>query len=247
METFQNIKSLGPVDLKSIGRDPLLRWMLVLPLVIALAMRFVAPPILMNLEAIVHLEVMPYYPVMIAYMLLILVPSLVGMVTGFLLLDQRDDRTLTALQVTPLSISGYLAYRIGIPSVVSVIVTAVMFPAAGIFDIGVLPLLLSAALASFMAPLTALFLATFAANKVQGFALMKAFGVILIPPMIAYFIQSPWQLLLGFFPTYWPARLYWSFQANLPGSFFYFTAGLAYQSFLLILLLRRFQTILTRQ
>ncbi len=247
MNIIQSITAHGPVDLKSVRRDPLLRWIVVLPLVIALALRFIAPPIIQNLQEIIHLEILPYYPAMMSYMLLILVPSLVGMVTGFLLLDQRDDRILTALQVTPLSINGYLIYRLVLPSTVSVFVTALLFPAAGIHGIRPLPLLFSAILASFMAPLTTLFMAGFAANKVQGFALMKAFGVILIPPMIAYFIDSPWQLLLGFFPTYWPARFYWSVQSSSPGVIFYLIAGLAYQLLLLSLLLRRFHSIMGRQ
>ena len=36
-------------------------------------------------------------------------PGIVGMVVGFLLLDERDERTLSALRVTPLSMRRYLA------------------------------------------------------------------------------------------------------------------------------------------
>jgi fluoroquinolone transport system permease protein len=43
--------------------------------------------------------------------LVVVMPALVGMVIGFLLLDQRDDQTLAALQVTPLTLNGYLIYR----------------------------------------------------------------------------------------------------------------------------------------
>lgn len=38
-----------------------------------------------------------------------------GVVTGFLLLDERDDRTLTALQVTPLPLRAYIFYRVTVP------------------------------------------------------------------------------------------------------------------------------------
>jgi fluoroquinolone transport system permease protein len=247
MNSLRTFKFLGPVDFKNLQRDPLLRWIVVLPLIIALALRFVAPPILVNLEEIINLEVLPYYPAMMSYMLLVLVPSLVGMVTGFMLLDQRDDRTLIALQITPMSLNGYLIYRLFFPTIVSVIVTVLLFPAAGFVEIGAPALLLPAIVASLMAPLSTLFLGGFAANKVQGFALMKAFGIILIPPMIAYFIQSPWQLVLGIFPTYWAAKLYWSIQANLPGKLFYLFAGIAYQLVLVAFCLRRFKLVMTRE
>jgi fluoroquinolone transport system permease protein len=53
-----------------------------------------------------------------------------------------------------------------------------------------------------MAPLAALALAALAANKVQGLALMKAAGVVLIPPMIAYFLPAPWRLVFALTPTW---------------------------------------------
>ena len=57
----------------------------------------------------------------------------------FLLLDHRDDRTLTALQVTPLTVEGYLAYRIAVPMVVSVPVMMASVAIADLVTMGVVP------------------------------------------------------------------------------------------------------------
>ena len=70
--------------------------------------------------------------------------------------------------------------------------------------------MLAALAAAPAAPLLALFLAAFARNKVQGFALMKAAGVVIWPPVAAVFVPMPWQLLFGVSPVYWPARVYCS-------------------------------------
>ncbi len=45
--------------------------------------------------------------------------GIVGMVVGFLLLDERDAHTPAALRVTPLSMRRYLAYRVSGPLLVA--------------------------------------------------------------------------------------------------------------------------------
>jgi len=251
MNRLYALKGLGPMDAKSIGRDALLRWIILLPLFIALMIRWVLPAFLQQIEPIIGFELMPYYPPLMAYVLLLLVPNLVGFVTGFLLLDQRDDRTLYALQVTPLSLNGYLIYRLAMPVLLSILLGFVALPLSGLVPLN-WPLLLVATIsAAPMAPIFALTLAALSQNKVQGFALMKMSGIVLLPPMAAYFIESKWQLLLGLVPTYWPAKTLWLAQAwvndGSAGSLWiYFLAGLAYQLIFLLMLARRFNRVMHR-
>lgn len=177
-------------------------------------------------------------------MIVLLTPYLAGLVIGFLLLDQRDDGTLTALQVTPLSLNGYLVYRLTTPMLVSIVMTLAAAPLSGVVDVGVGMLVATAVSAAPLAPIFALLLAVLAQNKVQGFALTKVSGLILIPPLIAYFVTTPWQILLGLFPTFWPAMALWSAQAGDPAFWFYWSAGLVYQLIVLTLLTRRFNQIM---
>jgi fluoroquinolone transport system permease protein len=123
---------------------------------------------------------------------------------------------------------------------VSIPITAVSLPLSGIVDLGLGELLLTAVAAAPLAPLFALLLGSFAANKVQGFALSKASGVLLMPPVIAYFAPGIWRVPLALAPTYWPARLLWALAAGEPG-WPWLAAGLGYQALLLWLLLRRFR------
>ena len=97
-----------------------------------------------------------------------------------------------------------------------------------------------------IAPLTALFLGTFAANKVQGFAIQKALGVFLIAPFIAALVPMPWRLLAGLVPTFWPAALLEVVSSGADHAWIVFLAGLAYQCLLLLLLLRRFKRVVHR-
>jgi len=244
MNSLSILKALGPIDAKNIRRDEMLRWIVLAPIALALALRWVAPLLLARIETILNVEFMAYYEPFAAFMIILLTPYLAGMVIGFLLLDQRDDGTLTALQVTPLSLNGYLVYRLTMPMLVSILATLVSAPLSGLFDMSFGVLLLTAVSAAPLAPIFALMLASLAQNKVQGFALAKVAGVVLIPPMIAYFITAPWQIILGIFPTYWPAMTLWSAQDGDPLLWFYWSVGLVYQIVFLALLTRCFNKIM---
>jgi fluoroquinolone transport system permease protein len=209
------------------------------PLLLAVLIRWGVPPLAARLMAQFQFDLVPYYPLLMSFVLL-MTPMLAGMVIGFLLLDQRDDQTLTALQVTPLTLNGYLVYRISMPIVLSLVITLIIFPMAGLVEIGFVPLLLAALSAAPLAPFYALSLAAIAANKVQGFALTKALGVLLVPPVMAYFVPTPWQWAFGLVPLYWPAKLIWLLHAGETSYWFYLLIGLLYQFLLLIVLLRRF-------
>jgi fluoroquinolone transport system permease protein len=217
----------------------LLRWLVFYPLLLAVLIRWGVPPLAARLMAQFQFDLVPYYPLLMSFVLL-MTPMLAGMVIGFLLLDQRDDQTLTALQVTPLTLNGYLVYRISMPIVLSLAITLIIFPMAGLVEIGFVPLLLAALSAAPLAPFYALSLAAIAANKVQGFALTKALGVLLVPPVMAYFVPTPWQWFFGLVPLYWPAKLIWLLHAGETSYWFYLLIGLLYQFLLLIVLLRRF-------
>lgn len=242
------IRSLGPIDVKSIHRDPMLRWMVALPLVLTLAVRWILPLIVGELDSRLPLDLQAVYPALMGYMFLLLIPYMTGAVIGFLLLDQRDDRTLTALQVTPLSLNGYLVYRLAMPMILSVLLTLIVFPLGNVVAVEPRIVLLLALAAMPQAPLFALAMGVLSDNKVQGFAVMKTSGVVLMPPAVAYFIQGTWQWLFGIVPTYWPARLLWAAQGNEPVHvlLLVFVVGLLYQGLILLVLVRRFNRVMTR-
>lgn len=219
--------------------------MVFLPVLVALLYRWGVPVLTLHLQERYQFDLTPYY-VLIMSMMILLMPGILGMIFGFLLLDQRDDQTLTALQVTPLTLGRYLVYRTGLPMILSVLITILIFPIAGLIRLDYVPLILTILIAAPIAPLYALFLASFAGNKVQGFALAKAVSAIMWPPMIAFFIPSGWQLTAGVFPTYWPLKLFWVFHDGEGGWWIYLVVGIAYQVALLALLMRRFRRVLHR-
>ena len=246
MKIVAVLRALGPVDARSIGRDAMLRWMVLLPFVVAAAMRWLLPPVVAFVDRLIPLDLASVYAPLTGSLFLLLVPYFWGVVVGFLLLDQRDDGILTALQVTPLSLTSYVLYRLATPMLLSALTTMAAFPLTGLVHIGVWPLSLLALSAAPHAPLFALALAALAQNKVQGLALMKASGVVLLPPLAALFLPAAWQWPLALFPSYWPARLYWALIDGNIAAGPYLLLGLLYQALLVLFLARRFDRIMHR-
>ena len=111
------LRALVYADSRILWRDPLLGWVLLMPLGLAVLLRVLIPRAGEALLAATGFDLAPYYPLIMGGYLMT-APGIVGMVIGFLLLDERDARTLLALRVTPLSMRRYLAYRVALPLLV---------------------------------------------------------------------------------------------------------------------------------
>lgn len=242
--TLLNVfRALGPIDAANVRRDELLRWFMVVPFLFAALFRYVVPWMRDGILARTSFDLAPYYILIIGYGFIIGVPTIFGTVIGFLLLDEKDDQTLTALQVTPITMPAYLTYRILIPVLLSVVLVLVAYPLAGLAPLPFVDLLLISLLAAPMAPIFALFLATCAKNKVQGFAIMKGSGSVLISPLVGYFFDGAWTWLFAIVPTFWAQKLLWIIDGGVGNRWVIFIVGLLVQSAILLLLVRRFNKV----
>jgi fluoroquinolone transport system permease protein len=159
------VRALMHADSRLLWRDPLLGWMLLLPFGVAVLLRVLIPRAGEALSEATGFDLAPYHSLIMGGYLMT-APGIVGMVIGFLLLDERDARTLMALRVTPLSMRRYLAYRIALPLAVGTLATLAGYPLAGISPLPFAALVPIAIVAGLWAPLLALVLATAAPNKV---------------------------------------------------------------------------------
>jgi fluoroquinolone transport system permease protein len=235
------LRAFGANDLKSAGRDPLLVYMLVIPPLMVVLARLILPAATAYLSGRFGFDLVPYYPMLLSFFFVLQIPLLFGVLVGLMVLDEKDDDTLTALRVTPISMTGYALYKGGAAVFLSFLYVLVALPLTGLIPASLLPAVApSAVLSGLTAPIFALVIATFAANKVEGLALMKVLSIFVLGPLAAYFIGSSPQLLFGLLPTYWPAKAFWV--AGEGGNFWpYVCVGLAYDLLLIALLLRRFR------
>lgn len=214
MLRLRTYRALGAIDTGSVLADPLLRWMMVIPLMVALAVRGLLPLVAVRVSALAGVDLGWLVAPLSGYTVAGIAPLVAGSVVGFLLLDQRDDRTLLALRVTPLPLGAYLMYRLAAPTAAAFVTTLAALVVAGGMGLRAGPAILVALAAAPLAPVTALALASFARNKVQGVALMKAASLVLMAPLASLFLGPGWGLALAALPTYWVARAVWSLQAG---------------------------------
>jgi len=246
MRTAAAFRSLGTIDAHNVARDSMLRWIALFTPAFGLLFRFGVPPVAEILRRQFNFDLVAYYPLLMSFLPLILA-GMIGSVVGFLLLDQRDDQTLSALLVTPLSLGDYLRYRLSGLMLVSVVFGAVMVPLAGLTATTMLQTGVSAVTAAPLAPIYALFLGTIASNKVQGFALAKAVGIVMVPCIVSYFVTGPWQYAFGLLPHYWPLKVFWLFHDGATrAALVHALIGLAWQSVLLLVLVRHFAHVARR-
>jgi fluoroquinolone transport system permease protein len=222
------VRAFALNDLRNIPREPLMVFMLLTPWVYVIGLRLVLPVAGEWLMAAYGVSVADYYPlIMTAYTLPI--PLFIGIVYGLLLLDERDDQVFPALQVTRVSLEAYMVYRVVAAVCISIPYSAFYAWATGLVPPrAVLTTLPALVLGAVVAVFTMLSLVAFASNKVEGLALLKVLGTLMTcGTMVAFFWRSPWQLVLGIIPSYWPAKAYWLLYLGEP-AWGYIAAGSVY-------------------
>ncbi len=238
------LRSLGAADLRNFRRDPLLIWMVIFPPAVALLFRLLVPWLREVLLARWGFQLEPYYPLIMSFFLL--TPGVIaGVISGFVLLDERDEGVLTAIAVTPVPWWSWLTYRLAVPLGLGTVLAVATYPMVGITPLPLLDLIAIAGVAALLAPVTALFLAAFAANKVSGFAMIKILNTVNMIPIIAWFFDPPMQWIAGIVPSYWPMKMVWEASAGRT----YFPeaiAGVLIAMLALVLLEWRFRTRLQR-
>ncbi len=208
MNFAEAFPTLSRNDGRLVTRDPFLIVMSGYVLILAMVVRFGLPWLTGFLLAQLNFDLTPYYPLVTS--LLVLWPQFTGIVFGFLLLDERDQHTLSAMQVTPLPLRTFLLYRVVAAALLAFVMAVVTLLIVNPSGLTAVQILLICAGGSVFSPAVMLFVAAYAANKVEGFALTKIYGLVGMLPLVAYFVPEPWQFLFGFFPPYWACKAVWT-------------------------------------
>lgn len=184
-------------ELKNILRDPMYLFFSIYPFVLAVVGYFLID--LINDES---------WNGMVTMMLIIMTSYIYGAVTGFTLLDDKDDKVLLSLKVTPINTKMYVFVKLLIGYLFGFFATIIVVYATGFLEgTSTLYIILISAISSLQAPFLALVVNSFAANKVEGFVIMKGTGITLILPAVAFWITDWKEFFLIIAPGFWPARL----------------------------------------
>lgn len=185
-----------------IYRDQMLLLLCFAPFLAGIGIKLIIPLIGRILLKYLAFDLAPYY-LMADALIMVLGPSMIGMMVGLLMLDERDDGICVYLAVTPAGGKAYFVSRLLLPFVYSLAVNLVIISFCMLGGLPYLWLPAPAVLSSFSGILMAMMLVSIASNKVEGLAVSKLLGIILFGIPLAWFANSYLRIIGCLLPTYW--------------------------------------------
>jgi fluoroquinolone transport system permease protein len=190
-----NVRALvafGRNDIRGTYRDPLLVMIVFAPVIWTTGVLFLTPRFTEMLAERYDFDLVPYYPLVLTAFLLPTSIIIVGGLAAFLVLDEVDADTLTALRVTPVPLSTFFAYRAATVMVVTTIYVIATMSFSGILRPGLVASLIPIGLlAGLSAVVSMLFILAMASNKIQGLAAVRGLGMLIAGlPCLPWFIHS---------------------------------------------------------
>lgn len=199
---MKKIITLIKSDLRQIFRDKTLTVFLFAPIFLILLVRYFVPyltdlfPIIENY----HSLIMMFAGIQTAIMF--------GFVISFIILDEKDENVLQVIRVLPISPFYFILYRLLFATSFSAMGAFLLISFSGI----AYPGFTNSCLLSFQYGLTAPFItlitATYANNKVEGMAYFKGVDLILLLPILSFFMLGNLKYIFSFIPAFWTYRLY---------------------------------------
>ncbi len=212
-------------EIRTIVRDSLNLFLLIYPLFMLLLIGWLLPAALTR-GGVGHTSPAYALTMIITFVVIISIGAFVsGALLGFSLLENKDEKTINSIAVTPVSVLGYVVFKSIYSYVLSVFGN--LFLILGIkwwahdaysFNFGTLTfgfdnltygqIIAFSLVSSLLVPAIGMVIAAIAKNKIEGFAFMKSGGIIfMIPALTLLTAFSDWkQYLLGIAPNFWPVK-----------------------------------------
>lgn len=160
-----------------------------------------------------------------------------GSLLGFSLLENKDEKTIKSIAVTPISVTGYVIFKTVYSYMFSVVGNLILILGIkwwaneaysftygsltfGFENLSYSHIIAFSLVSSLLVPAVGTLIATVAKNKIEGFAFMKGGGILLmIPALVLLDSFGDWkQYFLGIAPNFWPVKALLNEALNHQGS-----------------------------
>ena len=179
----------------------MLRFMLIYPVIFGAFGRYILPEI-----ADLSGFFLEHFADYVLAVLAMFIPQIYGAIVGFSLLDDRDDNVLPSIQVSPLSLHQFFSFKIIMSLILSFLAAIFVLWFVDIGDLTWGNILLISFLASLGTPINGFLINAFSRNKIEGFAIMKGIGTLIVFPIIALFFTDAREFFFAFVPSFWPVK-----------------------------------------
>ena len=216
---------------KQISRDLMLLMICIAPVLCGMLFKFAVPFIEHLLCSYFHQSeiIAPYYYVC-DWLLAVLPGMMFAFVGGLVALGEIDDKIAGYMAVTPAGNAGYLMSRLGIPSLISMVVSIMVIMVFGISHMDAADIMVLSAGSSILGIITALLVIALSTNKVEGMAIGKLAGVVSVGMFVPIVFHAPGQYLAGVLPSFWIGK--YLLEGHLINLFGFIVADLVWIYFL---------------
>lgn len=201
------LRSFG-IFIRQIIRDDMLWAVCLAPLLTALLFRFGIP----YAETLLctHFQrqtiLADYY--LLFDLVLCLMPSyMFCFASAMVMLTERDENMAGYMAVTPVGKTGYVLSRLVLPATISIPFSILLTLFFSLTDWDYLMLSEAGLLMSLLSVAVALFIFSFSRNRVEGMAMAKMSGLMLVGLVVPFFVLSGVQYFVAFLPSFWAAKL----------------------------------------
>ena len=176
----------------------------------------------------------PYY-LLFDLMLCILAPYLFCFASSMVMLTEYDENMSRYIAVTPVGKKGYIVSRLIFPAIISYVASVVLLSIFSLTDWPLMLILAVCLISCILCIIVSLFIVSFSHNRVEGMALSKLSGFIILGLPAPFFIDGGIQFMLSPLPSYWIAKL------GIEQNYLYMIPSLLVSACWMVLLYKRFE------
>ncbi len=188
---------LSVSDFKLIFRDASLRTFLFLPILIFVVVIVVLPLVKNKFEVVA--EYIPFVLIVAT----IEVTQMFGFIYAVMLIEEKEMGVSHVYGVLPISKMGFSLMRQVIPVLITILITWALLMTQPFYNLPFLSTLGFSMLSGLIVPPYALGVSILCKNKMEGLIWVKVFNLIVVIPVIAFFIPPSYTFLFTILPTHW--------------------------------------------
>ncbi|MFA9424041.1 MAG: ABC transporter permease, partial [Sedimentibacter sp.] len=147
----------------------------------------------------------PYY-LLFDLFLATLTPIMFSFVSAMVILGEIDDGITSYMSVTPLGKGGYLVSRVVFPLIFSFFITIIVLYKFSLTEIPLGIIVGVSILSSILGFIMTMLVVSISSNRVEGMAVMKLSGILMIGIPAPFFISESIQCLLFILPSLWISK-----------------------------------------
>lgn len=192
------------VFILQLTKDGMLIMILMAPLLVGSIFKFGIPFLELQLTSyFVKDVILKEYFILFDLLLVILTPFLISFAASMTMLDEYDSNLINHLCVTPLGKKGYLISRVILPLIFAYIISTLIILVFSLTTWSFIMMISICLLTSLLSLTSTLIVFSFSKNKIEGLALAKLSGIVMIGIFVPFILSSEVEYYFALLPSFW--------------------------------------------